>query len=91
MGCNNSSPEKSATSSEKSQNKTAKENDKSQSSGDKMQLIYFDGRGRGEYVRYVMAMGGIDYEDVRIRPEQWQDMKAGNEGLSLIMGGGGVK
>ncbi|XP_022086256.1 S-crystallin SL11-like [Acanthaster planci] len=38
-------------------------------------LYYFDGRGRGEATRMLFAVGGCDFEDVRVSPEEWSDMK----------------
>ncbi|XP_035668483.1 hematopoietic prostaglandin D synthase-like [Branchiostoma floridae] len=34
-------------------------------------LTYFDGRGRAETCRLLLAAGGIEYEDNRLPQEQW--------------------
>ncbi len=41
----------------------------------KIRLTYFDTTGRGELTRILLAYGGIDYEDKRIKGEQWKDLK----------------
>jgi len=40
-----------------------------------MKMTYFDGRGRGEILRLILAKGGKKYEDVRITFDQWPDLK----------------
>ena len=42
----------------------------------KPKLFYFNARGRAETVRYLLAVNGIDYEDVRFEREQWPEYKA---------------
>ncbi len=42
-----------------------------------MKLIYFSGRGRAECARLLLAVGGIEYENVRIKMEEWPTMKDG--------------
>ncbi|TRY73251.1 hypothetical protein TCAL_07392 [Tigriopus californicus] len=42
----------------------------------KIKLIYFDGRGRGEIIRQILAFGGIAFEDIRIPMEEWDDYKS---------------
>ena len=43
----------------------------------KLKLIYFDGRGRGEAIRLVLAAAQRDYEDERIPlgDKKWTDLK----------------
>ncbi|XP_071454226.1 glutathione S-transferase-like [Hetaerina americana] len=38
-------------------------------------MTYFDIRGLGEPIRYLLAYGGIEYEDKRIAFEEWPAMK----------------
>ena len=40
-----------------------------------MKLIYFNGRGRGEPARLVLAQAGVEYEDERIEFSEWPDLK----------------
>lgn len=40
-----------------------------------MKLTYFDATGRAEPVRLALAAGGIPYEDVRIRFQEWPAIK----------------
>jgi len=41
----------------------------------KYKLTYFDGRGRGETIRWILLQGGVDFEDVRLNMEQWLEVK----------------
>lgn len=41
----------------------------------KARLTYFDGMGLGEPIRLLLAYGGVDYEDVRIKMEDWPKIK----------------
>ena len=45
----------------------------------KIKLVYHSGRGRAEGARLIMAAGVIEYENVRITPEEWVKMKPGKE------------
>ncbi|VDO98786.1 unnamed protein product [Soboliphyme baturini] len=38
-------------------------------------LYYFDGRGRAELCRILLAYGNIEYEDVRVSSEEWTKLK----------------
>ena len=38
----------------------------------KFKLTYFNGRGRGELSRLILAQAGIDYEDHRIGFDEWK-------------------
>ena len=38
-------------------------------------LTYFNGRGRAELIRLVLAQAGVQYEDHRIVGEDWKDLK----------------
>ena len=41
----------------------------------KIKLIYFDARGRAELSRLILAQAGQEYEDVRVKKEEWPSMK----------------
>ena len=43
----------------------------------KFKVIYFDGRGRGEAVRMILAAGGKEFDDQRIPlgAEEWTKLK----------------
>ena len=40
-------------------------------------LIYFDAKGRGEGLRWILVQAGADWEDVRVTQETWPPMKPG--------------
>ena len=41
-------------------------------------LTYFDGRGRVEVIRYIFAVAGVDYEDIRFKDlPEWFAKKTG--------------
>jgi glutathione S-transferase len=42
----------------------------------KYRLNYFDARGRAEFIRWIFAYAGVDYEDNRVPREQWPALKA---------------
>ncbi len=42
----------------------------------KLKLTYFNGRGRGEPSRLILAQAGVDYEDVRIEFADWPALKS---------------
>ena len=44
----------------------------------KIKLTYFDGRGRGEVARQILAYSGQPWEDDRISFEQWPELKPSN-------------
>ena len=41
----------------------------------KLKLTYFNGRGRGEPARLILAQAGVEYEDERIEFEDWPAFK----------------
>ena len=38
-------------------------------------LTYFKARGAVEVSRFIMAYGGIEYEDIRLEGAEWQELK----------------
>ena len=40
-----------------------------------IRLINIEGRGRAEVSRWILAVAQIEYEDVRLKPEEWQKLK----------------
>uniref|UniRef100_A0A914PAC9 glutathione transferase n=1 Tax=Panagrolaimus davidi TaxID=227884 RepID=A0A914PAC9_9BILA len=41
----------------------------------KVKFVYFDGRGIAEPARLILHYANIDFEDVRVSIEEWQEMK----------------
>ncbi len=37
----------------------------------KYKLYYYSGKGRGEPVRMIFAMAGVEYEDIRFEHDEW--------------------
>ena len=48
----------------------------------KIKLTYFNGRGRGELSRIILAQAGVEYEDHRITFDEW---KGGLKASKFIM------
>jgi len=42
----------------------------------KLKLTYFNGKGRAEAARLILAQAGVDYEDERIEFEDWPELKS---------------
>ncbi|KAJ8022537.1 Hematopoietic prostaglandin D synthase [Holothuria leucospilota] len=38
-------------------------------------LVYFNAKGRAEPSRYMFAQAGVEYEDKRLTPEEWKELK----------------
>ena len=40
-----------------------------------VKLHYFDGQAKGELIRVIMSVGGIEFEDKRFSFEEWPEHK----------------
>nr|AYN44502.1 glutathione S-transferase S7 [Brachionus rotundiformis] len=38
-------------------------------------FTYFDARLRGEFIRFILSYSGIEFEDNRVKPEDWPALK----------------
>ncbi len=38
-------------------------------------LTYLNYKARGELVRFILAYAEVDYEDTRLAPEKWLEMR----------------
>jgi hypothetical protein len=47
-------------------------------------LHYFDAKGIAEVSRLLLAAAGVEYEDIRIQPEEWPAKKASESRMILI-------
>jgi len=41
----------------------------------KFRIIYFNGRGKAEFLRYLLAYAGQPFEDIRLTLDEWKVMK----------------
>ena len=41
----------------------------------KIKLVYFNAEGRAELTRMILAQAGVEFEDVRVKREDWPAMK----------------
>ena len=39
-------------------------------------LVYFDIQGKAQSIRYLLGYKGVEFEDIRLTPEQWGEAKA---------------
>jgi hypothetical protein len=42
---------------------------------EKYKLTYFNMKALAEPIRLILALGGVEYEDVRIERSQWPEIK----------------
>ena len=47
--------------------------------GGKPKLYYFEGYGRGEPIRMLLALAKVDYEDIRLTQGEFKEMKERGE------------
>jgi len=48
-------------------------------------LIYFDARGNVEPARLCFKQAEVEFEDVRVSREEWQNMKSGKYGSLFVL------
>ena len=49
-----------------------------------VKLHYFNLRGRGEYVRWILAYCNVDYDDIRHTFEEWPEVKKSKSKSSIL-------
>jgi glutathione S-transferase len=49
---------------------------KNETTPTKFRLTYFDTRGRAEVIRYLLAVGDVQYDDIRLALDNWPAKKA---------------
>lgn len=42
----------------------------------KFKLLYFAGKGRGQPIRLLLHIAGVDFDDVKVTLKEWKDIKA---------------
>ena len=50
---------------------------------DTYKLTYFNLTGLGETIRFLLAYGGIDFQDIRVEDDQWDALKPSKHLLLL--------
>ena len=48
----------------------------------KIKLIYFNAEGRAELTRMILAQAGVEFEDVRVKRDDWPAMKPSMKGIT---------
>lgn len=41
-------------------------------------LTYFNNKGLAEPIRFILALAGAEFEDIRIEKDQWPNQKQSN-------------
>lgn len=42
----------------------------------KFKLLYFASKGRGQPIRLLLHIAGVDFDDVKVTLKEWKDIKA---------------
>ena len=40
-------------------------------------LTYLNYRGRAELIRFILSQAGIKFDDIRLAPEKWNEIRSG--------------
>lgn len=46
-------------------------------------LVYFPVRGRAEFLRYLLAQAGVDYEEQTVSFEEWPTLKQSKDSYKV--------
>ena len=49
-----------------------------------VRLTYFNGTGRAELARLVLAAAGVKYEDRRLTGDEWEVLKSGEREIEIV-------
>ena len=47
-------------------------------------LTYLNYRGRAELIRFILSQAGIEFKDIRLAPEKWDEIRPSEEMQSDI-------
>lgn len=50
----------------------------------KFKLFYFASKGRGQPIRLLLHIAGVEFDDVKVTLEEWKDIKASKVHQSLL-------
>lgn len=42
-----------------------------------IKLTYLNYRGRAELIRFILSQAGIKFDDIRLAPEKWSEIRPG--------------
>ena len=51
----------------------------------KIKLVYFNAEGRAELTRMILAQAGVEFEDVRVKREDWPAMKPSRSSIANML------